>query len=264
MRRDIFHNTKLGIFRDFLGGCVLLLCKLGYFHEDDASNKREILLDRMHGHFALWCSAVGKRPGLHSFTPLFFNAPNQNAFGWINCKGSDCSLLLSWIQVLLSGFLRDLKDPAHEDTLLVMLRCAQHAETFTNITYTHGLWLPRRCAAKLYSDMHLFLASYNTLAFWSLHKWQFTAFGMKSKYHMVCHTKWDLLRWLQASPPIQWIPNPQVWGCEMCEDVVGKLSRLSRRVSARLTGRRTLELYLIKCKAVHRRFLSTVKAQNPR
>ena len=40
----------------------------------------------------------------------------------------------------------------------------------------------------------------------------------------------------------------------MNEDIVGKLSRLIRRVSARRASTRALELYLIKSKAVYRRF----------
>ncbi|CAJ1359562.1 unnamed protein product, partial [Effrenium voratum] len=175
----------VGIFRDFLGASILLLCKFSYFNFDGQSNRRELQLERAFGHFRLWCASVGKTPGLHSFTPLFFNAPNQNTFGWVNSKGSDSMMLLSWIQVALAAFQRDLIDPSHAETLRIMQRCAQHADAFTNMTYDHGLWLSRHCAAKLYSDMHLFLTAYNTLAFWSLHKWQFTAYGMKAKYHML-------------------------------------------------------------------------------
>ena len=258
LRRDVFHNTKVGIFRDFLGASILLLCKFSYFNFDGQSNRRELQLERAFGHFRLWCASVGKTPGLHSFTPLFFNAPNQNTFGWVNSKGSDSMMLLSWIQVALAAFQRDLIDPSHAETLRIMQRCAQHADAFTNMTYDHGLWLSRHCAAKLYSDMHLFLTAYNTLAFWSLHKWQFTAYGMKAKYHMLCHTKFDILTWL-ADPTINMIPNPQIWGCEMNEDVVGKVSRLSRRCSTRNTGQQALQLYLTKCKAVHRRFLKGLR-----
>ena len=259
MRRDVFHNTKTGIFRDFVGSTVLLLCRFGYFHLNGESYKREVLLQRAHTHFSLWCLTQGKSAGLRSFTPTFFNAPDHNSFGWVNCKGSDSMLLLAWLKTLLVGLKNDLLNPSHAETLDIMLRGATHAIDFTNMMYDHNLWLPRHCAAKLYSDIHLFLTAYRALAFLSLHKWHFTGFAMKSKLHMIAHTKHDLLEWL-SDPFVHWIPNPQIWGCEMNEDVVGKVSRLSRRVSTRLP-QRTLELYLIKCKAVHRRFVAGLKAQ---
>lgn len=259
MRRDIFHNTKCGIFRDYIGGAVLLLCKFGYFNQGGESNKREVLLERAFGHFRLWCSATGKSPGLHSFTTLFFNAPNQNTYGWTNSKGSDTMLLISWLQVLVAGFQQDLKNPEHAETLRIMREGARHAKEFTHLTYNHGLWLPRHCASKLYAGIHLFLMSYNALAFLCLHKWQFTGFGMKTKFHMLAHAKLDIFQLLQDTT-IQWVPNPQLFGCEMCEDVIGRVSRLSRRVSGQLLSARTLQLYLIKSKAVHKRFLKSLKS----
>lgn len=34
-RRDIFHNSKMGTLRDFMGSVVLVLCRLKYFNVDD-------------------------------------------------------------------------------------------------------------------------------------------------------------------------------------------------------------------------------------
>ena len=42
--------------------------------------------------------------------------------------------------------------------------------------------------------------------------------------------------------------NPLIYACFTNEDVVGRLARLSRRVSPKLPSQRTLELYLIQCK----------------
>ncbi len=58
--------------------------------------------------------------------------------------------------------------------------------------------------------------------------------------------------------------NPQLFGCEMNEDVVGRLSRLSRRVSTHNTSERSLQLYLIKSKAVYRRWAQNKKLAKPK
>ena len=70
---------------------------------------------------------------------------------------------------------------------------------------------------------------------------------------MVLHAKLEILELVNRND-VEWVPNVQMFGCEGNEDMVGKLSRLSRRVNSRLASRRALELYLMKCKAVHRRF----------
>jgi hypothetical protein len=70
---------------------------------------------------------------------------------------------------------------------------------------------------------------------------------------MMAHTKHEISLLLQDES-VEWVPNPLIFGAEMNEDVIGKIARLSRKVSAKLTTQRTLELYLTKCKAIHTRY----------
>ena len=32
LKRDLFHNTKVGVFQDYVGSCMLLIAELGYFN----------------------------------------------------------------------------------------------------------------------------------------------------------------------------------------------------------------------------------------
>ena len=257
LRRDCFHNTKVGLYRDFIGSAVLLLCSLGYFHvpRTIGKNNRPTLLERAHGHFRLFCHSTGRTPALRSFTTIFFNALTKSDFGWINCKGSDTSHCMAWLCTLTSGFLFDLKSPDHRTTIETIHETAVRGREFLNIMYSHGLWLPRHCAAAMHQSLHCFLAGYNRLAFLSMYKHSFTGFGMKSKFHMLAHTKIDLSVALRSGT--LYIINPLVFCCETNEDVVGRVSRLSRRVSPKLPSQRTLQLYLIKCKAVYGRYRKT-------
>ena len=156
--------------------------------------------------------------------------------------------------MLLTGFLHDLKSESHRLLLETMRSAALEARAFTRMTYSHSLWMPRRCAWTFYHHVHRFLHYYNKAAFLSLRKFQYTGFAKTGKYHMLAHIKTETLELLK-NQHVQWLPNPQLWGCEGNEDVVGLLSRLNRRVSARTSTKRTLQLYLMKAKAVHRRFL---------
>lgn len=253
-RRDIFHNTKMGIYRDFVASCILCLVKLQYFHIAGESNARNVLLDRAHDHFRWFCKTTSRTPALRSFSLSFFNSPTWHTFPWVNCKGSDTSHLLAWVHTLVVGYENDPLRPDHVTILQHMSQAARAARNLQRICYSHNVWMWKTCAGALYSELHSFVKHYNACAFLALHKYQCTLFGMKPKFHMLCHAKYDILRLLQ-NDECWWIPNPQLWGCEMNEDVVGRISRVVRRVSARTSSSRALQLYLVKCKVVHRRFL---------
>ena len=259
LRRDVFHNFKLGTLRDFIGGTVLLLCSLGYFTDPEDYNGRDALLARAHAHFRLWCHTTGKSPSLRSFTSTFFNITTWHDFAWVNCKGSDTSLCVSWLRVLTSTLLLDLKSEDHRQTLETMRRCAIEGERFFKIIYDHGLFLNRHCAAAVYESLHNFLDDFNRLAFLALYKHKYTAYAKKSKMHMMAHEKQDIRKMLMAGK--RFVLSPLAFACEQNEDMVGRLSRLSRRVSQRWAAHRTLDLYLIQCKAVHRRYVKVRKTK---
>lgn len=109
LRRDWFHQTKVGLVRNFVGSAVLFLIFLGYFQDraPGQSNSRDACLTRAHKHFYLFCRAFGEKAGLRSFTPTFFNAPTQSHYPWVNCKGSDSTLLVRWLVILSRGLLND-------------------------------------------------------------------------------------------------------------------------------------------------------------
>lgn len=259
LRRDLFHNSKMGILRDYIASTLLFLIALGYFREQGPgiSNARDVCLARAFRHFHLFCKTVGSQPGLRSFTPTFFNAKTQDDFGWINAKGSDVTMLVRWIAILTAGLLNDPLSHDHIPLLKRMYKAAMCVGTWQHILYNHGCWLSRHCAMVAYQEFHEFLQHYNGLAFECLTSYQFTGFAMKSKFHLLAHCKHELAMLLDQRPSISWIPNPLLFSTEMNEDVVGKLSRLSRRVSSRTEMKRTLQLYLCKSKAVHRRFVKT-------
>ncbi len=261
-RRDIFHNTKMGVFRDFVASCVLLLCKLKYFNDAGGRNDRDSLLERAHHHFAMFCRTTGRSPALRSFSSAFFNAKSWVCYPWVNCKGSDCALLLAWVHVLTTACLNDLQRDEHVTLLHRMNLAAGNARAFQRASYSHGLWMHKHCGRKMYGEMHRFIQNYNACAFLALHQYKYTGFAMKSKFHMLCHAKLEILE-LLSRDDVDWIPSLQMYGCEGNEDMVGKLSRLTRRVNARLASRRALELYLIKSKACHRRFKNNQDRSRP-
>ena len=261
MRRDLFHLSKVGILRDYVGSSVFLLIHLGYFREmpgPGVSNKKAACLDRAYYHFSWFCKTLGKSPGLHAFRLQFFNFKSERDYPWVSSKGSDTTLLVAWLRVLSQTTMATLIDEKHRPLFVTMHRAAVCIEGWQHIIYSHGLWLPRSCAAALYQQFDMFLECYNTLAYLCLNEWNFAGYSMKSKFHLLAHTKFELYV-LLMDPSVEWFPNPEMFGCEQNEDVVGRLSRISRRVSPILPVTRTLDLYLMKCRAVHNRFRKVLK-----
>ena len=78
-------------------------------------------------------------------------------------------------------------------------------------------------------------------------------YGIKPKAHMLKHTAVDVATQLAAQHDR--ITSPILWECSGNEDMIGKVCRLSRRVSAKLTSQRVMDLYLIKSKFLHQRFM---------
>ena len=219
LRRDLFHNTKVGLLRDFVASSILLLIFLGYFKDGrpGVSNKIDVCLERAHRSFYLFCRTTQSKAGLRSFTPTFLNYKKSTCYGWINAKGSDVTLLIKWLCVWVGGLLNDPLDPEHVPTLRRIYLGAMCVKTWQNILYSHGCWLHRHCGMVVYQEFHEFLQHYNWLAFICLTKWHFTGYGMKSKFHMIAHAKLDLANLLDQTD-IQWVPSPLLfsrdeWGC---------------------------------------------------
>lgn len=257
LRRDLFHNSKLGLLRDFVGSSILILIHLGYFFWENAPNNRDVCLERCYAHFLMYTKTVGKRAALRSFTATFLNAKTQAEFGWISSKGSDTTILVKWLRILSKGCLQDPRDASHRLLLHHMNLAANCVVSWQRILYSHGNWLPRHCAMVVFQELRDFLDHYNSLSFISMYTFQFPGFAKKAKYHMVAHTKYELGVLIDSG--VKLLPNPLMHGCEMNEDVIGKLARLSRRTSSRTTTMRTLHLYLAKAKAVYKRFLKQKK-----
>ena len=254
IRRDLFHNSKCGVFRDFIGSAVLLLCHLQLFHEppgEGVSNARKVLLQRAHGHFRLFCNGCGLKAALRSFTPDFLNCRKIRMFPWINCKGSDSMILIRWLAVATHGFLTS--HPEHTEILRMIYGAARAARDWMSSLYSHGLWLTRGCAYAIYREGRRFLLQYNALAYESLHGCGFQGFAMKPKVHMLAHTLVDFRSWLDRRD-VELIPSPLMWSCESNEDNIGRVSRVSRRMHQASVCTRTLEAYLIKSKALHTQF----------
>ena len=247
-RRDPFHLCKVGIYRDLAGSALLWMVAKNYFGAQGDLNDK---LASAHGSFKLYCTVTGKSPALRSITRALLQYPRLDAYPWANTKGSDTMLLLSWLLTQCVAFMNSPLDPVHIPTLrLIKATCHAAKEVFV-VMNKHRLWHVHSCAMVQHASMQRFVTGYMKLASDCLQD-DFNGYAVKPKLHLFKHQVLDLHESLSKGDEV--IMNWNVFHCEQSEDLVGRISRLSRRMDSRRVGERVLQCYLVKCHILHRRF----------
>ena len=254
-RLDLFHCYKCGLGRDLTGSTLILLAQLQYFDftSDDECNL-PARLERAWGSFNLWCRTTGKSPAIHSFSKALLNYKNARSFAWCNVKGSDNTLITSWLLFFIK--LSSQNDSRHarlEQVLIETLTCAL---TVFEILHSHPLWLHRVCAQRVQHHLTTVLRGFKVLAKMAKDL-SVPAFGLKPKLHACDHISRDIKRQLQSKAPK--VLNPLVFSCEANESVVGHVSRISRRVSSRTVSGRVLDRICIKTKLLAKKFKAKLR-----
>ena len=114
---------------------------------------------------------------------------------------------------------------------------------FFGILHKEKLWLSRNTAKEVVACIDLFLSSYVFLAKFS-HAKGLTRYHLEPSHHMLAHIITRIEEALARGAPM--VLSPAAFLCEMSEDFVGRVSRISRRVHSRTCGKRTCQRYLIK------------------
>lgn len=197
---------------------------------------------------------------MRSFTTAYLNLKTKQSFGWTNSKRSDTVLLLKFAVWYAGLMLHDVaqRSPLQVVFLKTFKATAEQGLKAFDVMYSHGLWLPHVCAVALYSHLMFALRGYKKLARTTLDMGH-SGFGLKPKFHAWHHLAWSIRRDIQGGAPF--IMNPLVAGNEQNEDLVGRLSRLARKLSTRTVTKQVLSRYFFKkrallwrtCKAAGRR-----------
>ena len=252
-RLDLFHVMKVGLSRDVVGSLVVIYSRLGFFDYDEESRDFPDRLLRAHGSFKLFCLQQQKSPGLRSFTRSFMNCKTFSSTPWSNSKGSDTTLLLKWL-LWFTGLMLSINHDGFDTFLKTAKKVIENILGLHHLCESHGLFLDRNCAQLLYIKMLTVARGYHLLACHAL-DFRMVGFGVKPKYHALKHLAFKVRQALLNGAPR--ILNPNYASCESNEDHVGKVSSLARKVSTRTIGRRVIQRYFLKSRALFSRHLRT-------
>lgn len=242
IENDLMHVFKLGVGRDIVGGILVILLRKGFFDSEGQSKDIRYRFERSYSHFHLWCKATGKTAGLRSFSKAYFNMTSLMSAPWSNSKASDTMLLLEWLAFVLRTNLDVPTVHGFENLLKPMLQLCECGLAL-RMVHRHPLFLERQCALYFYINAMTVLRAYSYLGQKAI-EINIRAFVQKPKCHALHHIAHKVKMHLLTGASV--IPSPQIYSCDMNEDWIGRVARLSRRVGFRMVDKHVIERYFLK------------------
>ena len=250
-RKDVFHTCKFGFLKDLNAGILMLLCEMKYLDSPGDPWSMNARLSRAFGLFKLWLSTSRKSSGLRKFSKVSFHRDKATKYPFMSGKGSDSVVVLEFLEWLLRLKLQAPKEAQHTPVLSAMLETVQGALCFIGTYHSHGIFYSPPCAKfSIASGLRLF-RGYVFLAKMCIRDKK-RYFSLKPKVHYFHHVLVDMQDQVDLSHEV--IFNAAaVFNAEGNEDFIGKVSRISRRVSPKQASRRTMEHYLVACRLLYKK-----------
>ena len=240
---DIFHIWNLGVGKDFAASCVMYLLKTTFKKRSLGSSLDEFNIEMrayMDTHSKDRCH-FGRKLTLDL---LGYTSSKDFPKGkW--SKGGDTPKMCNMIQFVLEKALGS--DDGKDDWIIqTMMEACNAMGQFMRILFKSPYFLKEEMGEKDASTAILagsrFCRLYVDLARATLNR-KLCLFKVKPKSHMLCHIVRKMFNEYQVDP--HGVVNPVAFSTFQCEDFVGRVSRISRRVSARTHGPKIMNRYLV-------------------
>ena len=241
LRLDLMHIVHLGVGRDYTGSsCVVML---GLY--EDATSVSEAI-DCLSRDLKQFLRATKRQLHFRCLSRDMLGYANESSFPtghW--SKAADTPVMFEFIIWLLEQH----SSKRDQDKLLRVIAAGAHAMgIFMRTVLGAGLWLTRDEATAAAESGHHFLACYKKCASICYERKQ-CRYNLTPKLHFWHHICLQLQHDLSRTPTLQFFPSP-LWDANFSdEDFVGRVARLSRRVSPRLLNLRTIGRYLTATRA---------------
>lgn len=235
-RPDIFHVYHAGVGKDFTASSIIYIMKHVY-------KRRNI-------HLSLTCvneelktflknnKAERIHFGNFSLDLLGYQTARSFPYGhW--SKNMDTATIGKFVEHLC---LKGLVDHPNDEILSRMIDACAAISHFMHILFTSAFYLSEAEGWQLIQSGQSFLKDYVTLAEASNRK-KLCLWAMKPKLHTLAHIVCTAFQHFTVAT--DHVINPLAESTFMCEDFVGRVSRLSRRVSAKQHGKKILYRYMV-------------------
>ena len=228
---DVWHTYHLGIGRSFASSVIVLMIWEELFPAANIDQKFKLVTES----YLSFCKMSKQQPHVTKITPSFVGYRDKAGINGTWNKGALTTVLMLWLENCLSS-----AELGESSVLHKALLATRHINSFFRCLYNADAFLdgPQcayvSCAGRAFLRLCLQLAETSYVAGRPL-------FPLLPKLHSLDHfvvkLHWDGVNHALSENPLQ-------TACQLDEDAIGHLSRLSRRVSVRLVVRRTFERYL--------------------
>lgn len=261
-RKDCFHIWKQTIGGHWVASAIVLLLDLGYWATNTGPQDADSLLRNAYADFDFYVKK--EFPGhqvanCKSFTKALLHWSRQKVFPFTRIKGSDIMLCTRWLNRVVQfgrwdsqtgsrsnrSFVQYPLDPSHVPFMVHLVQGCCGALDFFHVCHSEGVWHTRVSAQRVATGCFKFCDAYAKISA-LCHAWKLRRFHMEPSLHSFLHFAVDNAARLRCGDTFPL--SPMAEGCEMDEDFVGRLARLSRAVHARSTCQRTLQRYSIKAR----------------
>ena len=233
---DLLHIYHLGVGRDFAGSSLSVL--LEQVQPGDTLVEK---LEALNDDLGAFCASTHRQIHFKLLTRELLGCASSKYPTGHWSKASDTPVLVQFIYWILQQHPAEV---ARSRMLQVMSSASEAVGIFMRELLQAPLWLsPEQAQRAGEASLH-FLQCYAKLVEIFYQKGE-CKFNLVPKLHNMHHLSLGLLH---SASKGKRATNPLSYCCFQDEDFIGRVSRLSRRISPKLLVRRTMERYLIATK----------------
>lgn len=230
-QNDLWHVFHLGVGKSFCASTIQLCLEVVPGRNLD--EKWSFLTESYLG----WCRGAKRQAHVNKVSDYLMSYGDKTGAVGQWSKGALTANLMLWMGVLLAQLPAD-----GAGRLRRCLGAVKGVNTFFSFLFRSQVFLTQAESLYLAGLGFRFLKTYGELAMEMYRAGRPWLYPLYPKLHIYHHALVKLK--VDAEEKSKAI-NPLVWSCQMDEDIVGRASRLSRRVSIRTVMKRTFERYLV-------------------
>lgn len=228
---DLWHTVHLGFGRSFIASTVQLVLDVLVLNNLD---EKWSFLTR---HYLGWCKKNKCQAHISKVTAYLMSYHDRSGAQGNWHKGALTTNFMKWIVVLLEEVPKD-----RDGLLQLCLKAAHALNRMFGFLYQAPAFLEGEQCLFVADRGQEFLNLYYALAQSQFAKRKPFLYPLYPKLHGLHH--W-VIQLRGDYKNHQLAENPMIYACQMDEDCIGRVARLSRRVNIRAVMNRTFDRYLI-------------------
>ena len=235
---DLFHVYHAGVGKDFAASAIVYAMKTFYKRK----NIKESLA-LINQEIKLYLKETKQSMNFATFTFEMLGYGSARTFPvghW--SKNMDTATVATFAEHLCIKNAIHFPDDMVRQRIVEAAGCINH---FFHVVFEAGFYLSETESWQMIQSGQQFLLNFVALAE-STYNMGMCLFAMKPKMHSFAHIIHTALQQFRLDS--QSVINPVAESTFMCEDFIGRVSRLSRRVSPKSQGLKTMYRYMV---AVH-------------